>query len=204
MEHPNSKYISSLRKLTQFIGPSVALIGLMALMGWVLGEKVLTSLTRTFTPMNPTVAVCFILTGFSFWFVVSYPSKPLSIRIFRSVGFLIFLTGLCKLSELIFGWDTRIDEVLFPYQSQSTQIAPNTSIGLILIGFSYFSSKTRWDNIYELSKYGALACLPLALFTDEDAPSIDSGFITLINPGVKSRKILNILCMALARLSAVT
>ncbi|MEO6808685.1 MAG: PAS domain-containing protein, partial [Isosphaeraceae bacterium] len=129
-----------LMRFSRLSGVLVALIGVLVLIGWATGLTVLKSISNVIVAVNPLTAVCFILAGSSlrlWWLGRTRPgAKPLA----RGLALAVVALGLLKLVDLFPGWDVGVDRWLFAdslevaWEAQANRMAPNTAVGMLLIG----------------------------------------------------------------------
>src|SRR5712671_2231629 len=143
---PNVRLAAALKAFSRFDGKLVALAGAAVLLGWILGNEVLMRVVPGFVAMNPLTAVCFIAAGVSlacFWSSDRRPS-PLKLRIGQALAALLATVGVLKLLDYLFGWNFRVDELLFReglemnHGGIPNRMAPNTAFNFMLSGFALF------------------------------------------------------------------
>ena len=89
----------------------VVAIGILVLIGWQFDVTRLKSIYGDIT-MKPNAALCLILAGISLWSLLRKNQKPYRI-IGQACAISAGLIGLLVLSQHVFGWNLRIDQVLF-------------------------------------------------------------------------------------------
>ena len=97
-------------RLPSAAGSGVAVIGVLVLLGWRFDVVFLKSVVDDFAPMQPIVALAFVLAGVALQLVHSTPRRE---SIARALATLPALLGAVTLVEVISGWDLGIDDLLF-------------------------------------------------------------------------------------------
>ncbi len=126
------------------------LTGCMVLAGWGLRIELFKSVVPGLVAMNPMTALAFILLGFALWFSATQPTDWRR-YIVQACGGIVALTGLLKLCESFFGWQTGVDRLLFRdaleviVAGRPNRMAPNTALNFLLLGCAVllFDLKTR-------------------------------------------------------------
>ncbi len=120
-----------------------ALAGTLALWGWMLGIKALTSVLPGLATMKPNTALCFVMAGLSLW-LIQLPRGELSsgsdrrIYIARVFSGLIAAVGLLTVTEYLFRLNFGIDNILFHRALQATEVLhPGRMSGATALGFLF-------------------------------------------------------------------
>src|SRR3990170_4088169 len=90
----------------------VAVAAFCALAGWTLDWPLLKSLGQA-VPMNPTTALCFMLCGGSIALQQWRTGTNRPPLIGRCLALAVVLVGAMKGTELCFGFETGVDQLLF-------------------------------------------------------------------------------------------
>jgi two-component system, cell cycle sensor histidine kinase and response regulator CckA len=109
------------------------LSGLTVLVGWSVGFPALRSLVPGLVPMNPATAVAVAFAGVALLAVRGNPSartRPVAVVL----GTVVLLLGLARLLAYLVGADGAVDHLLFREQVGANRMAPNTALGLVLVG----------------------------------------------------------------------
>src|SRR4051794_17790353 len=109
----NPRRISALKSVSRMAAAIVAAVGLLVLVGWTFGIGTLKSVIPGPATMKANSALCFALTGASLWLAGSDILERRKHRISEACAVGVALLGLLTLSEYLFGWDLRIDQVIF-------------------------------------------------------------------------------------------
>ena len=104
-------------------GLVVALLGAVVLIGWVSGIESLRIVLPGLAPMRPNAAAGFVLAGVSLCLSVGVRPSPSVQWVVRATAIVILLLGGLTLSEHLFGWDLRIDELLVLMSADPSEIA---------------------------------------------------------------------------------
>ena len=104
-------------------------VGLTVLTGWALGVDVMRRLFASRVHVLPITAIAFIVAAVSLWM------QRRSVReagarwiVARGLALLVFALGVIALAERLFGWNARIDGVMFP---EALRALPYRPIGLM-------------------------------------------------------------------------
>lgn len=123
---------STLRRLSANSGIVAAIIGTIALCGWVLDIAVFKSIVPGIRAMNPLVAVHIIVLGISLWLI--HRTSLLVTSVVRISAATSILLGVVKLLEYIGVLPIGIDMLLFPQQTPSNPISAFTAVACIMAG----------------------------------------------------------------------
>lgn len=130
----------SFRVTSKMFAAIGALIGVFVLIGWTFDVEVLKSVFPGVVTMKANTALCFVFLGVSLltiqrkFFFFYYNDVG------RAFAFLVFLIGVLTLCEYYFGWDLKIDQLLFqePVGTVMTvspgRMALNTAVSFVLMG----------------------------------------------------------------------
>ncbi|MCX7000862.1 MAG: ATP-binding protein [Candidatus Sumerlaeota bacterium] len=157
----NIHRITVFKLFSQVTSVFVALIGFFVLIGWIFDIPVLKCVIPGMTAMNPTTAVCFILSGLSlFTHGVSTSSNRDAIKwIAKTCAFLLCLIAMTKLISFL-DYDLGIDQVLFrdklEIYTPPNRMAPNTAVNFLLIGISLLILKLETRRGYRPCEFTAL------------------------------------------------
>ncbi len=114
-------------------GVSVALIGISALLGWLLHRKELAGAVAGYIPVAPNTAVCFLLLGGALC-AIGVPI-PRARAVATTAGGVVLLIAGARLLEYLAGVDLGVDRWLFS--------APAEHLGLAPVGrMAFFTSIT--------------------------------------------------------------
>ncbi len=143
---PNTRLKEALKSFSRFDGKLVGLAGGAVLLGWMLGNEVLMRVVPGFVAMNPLTAICFVVAGVSlacFWSSERSPSR-LKLGVGQALSGVLVIVGVLKLLDYLFGWNFRVDEVLFRerleinHEGLPNRMAPNTAFNFMLSGIALF------------------------------------------------------------------
>jgi PAS domain S-box-containing protein len=102
------------------------------LIGWISSNTYLKSVVPGLTPMSPVSLCCFLLIAIGFAISVYRPKLAPTYN--RIVGTFLVAMGLLIIIRTIFGFDSKIDQVLFHDRLAGNRVAPNTAFNFVLIG----------------------------------------------------------------------
>jgi PAS domain S-box-containing protein len=118
-----------------------AAVGPTVLLGWFLSVQILKSIQPGLSTMKPNSAICLALLGASLWLLAGHSlrldkiqSQVLGIACAAMAG----LVSGATFSEYLFGWNLRIDQVLFhdavmDRPSLPGRMAPHTALAFLLL-----------------------------------------------------------------------
>jgi hypothetical protein len=135
-------FLGSLNSVTTAAGAIAIIVGCLVLVGWTLNIDVLKRILPGLVAMNPITAIAFILAGVSLLLLPDEDVDQRLRRIAQWCSSAVALIGLLKLIGVLWGWDTGIDQLLFPerldLETDVTDIpnrmAPNTALNFLLLG----------------------------------------------------------------------
>src|SRR5260370_30793992 len=100
------------RRLAVCVAVSVAQLGLVALMGWLLDVEALKRIILGAEPVKPNMAVGFLLCAIAFALLSSRTKTQAKRRWSRAIAATVILLGALTLGEHFFGWDIPIEQWL--------------------------------------------------------------------------------------------
>jgi len=128
-------------------------LGMVVLLGWYTGNKVLIQVMPMFVPMQYNTALGFVLCG-SGMLLGIFNNRYISL----ALGILLLSLGGITLLEYISGLNIGIDELFMKHDivtktSHPGRMAPNTAACFVLFGgtllFSLFSRKPVYESLYK-------------------------------------------------------
>jgi signal transduction histidine kinase len=132
------------KRLSSIFSFTVALVGLLVLIGWAGDISVLKSISPRWISMKANAAICFLLAG-SILILVNNGKKSTvkkgGIAVFSVI---IFLIGAVTVLEYIFKFDAGIDELFFKDSTNALlhlppgRQSPFSAAYFMLFGFCYF------------------------------------------------------------------
>lgn len=154
---------ASTERLGFLLAVCSAVVGSLVLIGWFAEVELLTRIKSDFPAMNPTTAVCIIISGFSVLLNLHG-----HIRLAMVGGCLVAAAGAAKLVD-VFGGSVPVDQLLF-FDSLNkgpglpNRMAPNTAVAFILIGLGLKFSGSRPRMLRLMSQVLAVLALLISLF----------------------------------------
>ncbi|MFN7994453.1 MAG: PAS domain S-box protein [Bryobacteraceae bacterium] len=137
-DSPEAILLSRFRRIACIGGLFCGVAGLIVLIGgWVLGIDALKTLALGFASMKANTAAAIISCGLGLWLDQGGTAAGTRRRIVQSCAILILLLGGATLAEYVFGWDFRIDQLLFRDTGDSNwpgRMAPATATAFFLLG----------------------------------------------------------------------
>ena len=144
--------MSLIRHLAPGAAVTSALIGAMALAGWVAGMDVLKSVVPGQVTMKANTALSFMAVGFSLWVLSrDRPGRQLA-PMARAAALAVALFAAVTLTQYVHGHDLGIDQALFEEPagavgtSHPGRMAPNTAVAFMLIGTALILLDVRLRN----------------------------------------------------------
>lgn len=116
------------------------LVGGLVLVGWWFDIGRVTSLSPRFVSMKANTALAFVLAGAALWLLRAESPNAWNRRIAQVCASIVALIGLLTLSEYLFGWDLRIDQLLAMEHEVPTpflipgRMAFATALNFLLLG----------------------------------------------------------------------
>lgn len=142
----NLRVEMGLRNLIHVSAVLAIVIGLTGLAGEFWGIGYLRSLWPGFVAIKINTCIGFVLLGVSLWIQRKSPDnkhRAVSEYIAQALAFVVAMLGLLSLSEIIFGWNLRIDQTIHPETIQEAfgsirpgLMSPITALNFILLGLS--------------------------------------------------------------------
>lgn len=113
-------------------------VGTVVLLGWFLDVSLLKSVSPTWVSMKANTALCFVLSGASFFLLRAYPEASRQRLAGQVAGLLVLLVAATTLGEYAFGWDARLDQLLFSESAAAAaggepgRMGANTAVAFVL------------------------------------------------------------------------
>jgi two-component system sensor histidine kinase/response regulator len=135
--------------INRLLAPTVALVGAIALTGWIAGVEELKGFVPGQVALKPNTAICFILAGFALH-IYNRRSRSALVRAAGVAAAAVVLgVGLVSLAEYVLGWKSGIDQALFTETAGAAgtstpgRMAPNTAICFFLLGTTLAVANAR-------------------------------------------------------------
>jgi PAS domain S-box-containing protein len=115
-------------------------VGAIGLAGWILGVPAFKTVFPGLVTMKVNTAICLILLGAALLLLEKEPPLPVPRRMAQGLAAFVVLVGLLSFYEHIFGWDLRIDQLLFHEsfeeagQSFPGRMGPAACLSFMLLG----------------------------------------------------------------------
>src|SRR5437870_4483946 len=137
------RHVANARAASRAASVILALAGAIVLAGWWLNLPLLQSVVPGATAMKANTAVGFILAGLALWLLQAPAPHPRLAAVRRVCAGLIALIGLLTLSEIAFGWQLGIDQLLVRDTSSTAGAFPGraavlTEVCFVLLGLAFF------------------------------------------------------------------
>ena len=132
----NSVLTSSLKSFSHASSLIVIIVGCLVLVGWVFDIAVLKSVLPGLATMKANTALAFALAGVSLRLLAMERPGRRTRRIADICAAATALIGLLTLTEYLFPWDLKIDQLFFSDRGPSPpgRMAPATASNFFLIG----------------------------------------------------------------------
>ena len=164
------RLLSSYRTFARYTSLAVAVIGLLAICGWILDLPPLKSVLPGLATMKVNTALSFILSGIALWLIAGHDMPAANTWVARSLAALVMALALLTLGEYLFGRYFGIDQFFLrdtetPSDSFPGRMSITTAINFVLAGLAlWLSSTPRWKD-QRLSQFLALLLGSVALLT---------------------------------------
>jgi len=126
--------LSRYRHMAENAAAAVMAAALAALAGWWLDIEALRALVPGMTPMNPVVAVCFVLACLALWRHRLMPTPAAASGLALFCGAVLVFVGVTRVLGYATPLDLGVDRMLFPGTLRGNQMAPNTASNFALLG----------------------------------------------------------------------
>lgn len=136
----NPRIIWWLHTLSRATSGLAILVGLLALLGWMLDIDFLKSILAGQDATPPNTAIAISLIGLALWQLQTEQPRGTRLRVAQVCAVGAAMIGLLTLSEYLFGWNLGIDHLLFadshfPVEASILdRMAPGTAMSLFLLG----------------------------------------------------------------------
>jgi signal transduction histidine kinase len=131
---------SKLQLSGRYCAIATALTGTAVLVGWTLGIEPVKRILPDLVAMNPASAVCFILSGLSFFLLTDKVNSKARRMTGYTLASIVFFASVIKMAGVLTEKDVFIDSLLFSDQliepNHPNRMAPNTSISFLLLSLS--------------------------------------------------------------------
>ena len=137
---PNPVLVAALRRFSQFASGTAILVGGAVLVGWLFDVTALKSILPIWVTMKANTALAFVLAGVALWMTRPEQTSQNPGHFGQGCAAACGLIGLLTLSEHLFGWDLKIDQLLFADRSSALEtahpgrMAPITALNFLLLG----------------------------------------------------------------------
>ncbi|MES2467796.1 MAG: PAS domain S-box protein [Verrucomicrobiota bacterium] len=137
---PNPVLVAALRRFSHFASGTAILVGSAVLVGWLCDVSALKSILPIWVTMKANTALAFVLAGVALWMTRPEQTFPNPGHLGQGCAAACALIGLLTLSEHLFGWDLKIDQLLIADRSSALEsshpgrMAPVTALNFLLLG----------------------------------------------------------------------
>lgn len=135
-----SHAVDRLEFLSQAANTVVLIVGLLVLAGWIFDIPELKAIVPGLATMKPNTAVAFFLAGMALWLFQDELIRRWKRRLALGCSFTVSVIGLLTLMEYLWGWNLRIDQLLFRDVPQDAEaLAPGrmsftTALSFYMVG----------------------------------------------------------------------
>ncbi len=165
----DTQFVKSLKTFSKLSGLFTIVLGLIVIAGWVFNVATLKSIFPSEISMKANAALCFILSGIVFVFLLPSETRVFRRRIGQIIALAVFTIGLLTLAEYIFNQNFGIDEMLFIESKDAFlnvspgRMSANTAFGFIFIGLSLLFFDKKIGKYFLPSQVLSLLVVMLAL-----------------------------------------
>jgi signal transduction histidine kinase/CheY-like chemotaxis protein len=138
-------------------------IGTLVLAGWMLDIEPLRSVIPGLVAMNPLTALTFIAAGFALSLPQLRAAGPRCRQAARACAGAVIAVALLTLSAYAFGWNQRLDQILFRANLGDNRIAINTAVNFLFLGLGLELLNADRRRLRQLGQFFALATTAVAL-----------------------------------------
>ena len=132
----------------------IVIIGFLAFLGWQFNVTALTTFGLGTVPMEPIMAVVFILTAFA---IFPFPDNRQTVTMIHFIATIIGVLGLIIISGYIFDWEPGINNFLFKEKAEPRNLDFFTGLNFLLISISLFVQTLKLSRL----KYLVETCMLL-------------------------------------------
>jgi signal transduction histidine kinase/CheY-like chemotaxis protein len=151
-------------------GGSICAISLLVLGGWYFHVLVLTSVLPGMIPMNPAVAVSFLLLGVAVvWQALKLPHPAWQNSTITAIGLFVAAMAILRLAAYLGAANAHIDQLLFNAELNQVPFAPNrmapdTACGLMFGGIGVAGVAWRKPVTRQITNVAAMGLLLTGLY----------------------------------------
>ena len=127
---------STWNTLPKLVAVITVMLGLVALIGWVLSIPLLKSILPGAVEMKANTAVGLVLSACALFILSDRPSRPQQ-HVAQTLGLVVLMLGLATLGQYLFGWQLGIDELLFRDATDAYNIIPGRMSFFSAIVFAF-------------------------------------------------------------------
>jgi signal transduction histidine kinase/CheY-like chemotaxis protein/PAS domain-containing protein len=144
-------------------------IGFAALLGWILSIEVLKRIHTSLVNMKANTSICLMLVAISVLLLQDRSASTLKRRVAHVCAAFVAIIGLLTFTEHLFGWDARIDQLLFSETwEQSGRSFPGrmgvaASLNFFLLGIAVSFLDVRSSRRFRLSNISVLVVVAITL-----------------------------------------
>jgi PAS domain S-box-containing protein len=160
---PDDRQAVRFRCIAVSCGAGAAWLGLLGLLSWYSGVRVLSSILPFYIPMAPSTACSFLLLGGILTYQVKTRLSARSKGVAVAVALLVAAFGLFSFAELFVRIDLNLEDLLFPTAEKfeevlTNRISPLTGLALFLGGTNLSIILWRKDQAISQHMAGFLGC----------------------------------------------
>ena len=155
------KVLSASRSFVKIAYIFIILICSLALLAWYTDKQLLIKLIPEMVPMNPLVAVLFILSGISI-FVLSI--KKYNSTLVIVIVLIIIGLALTKLSQLFLSYKIPVDLIMFRERLHGKGMANTSAVNFLLSGISMLLISIKKSRLIGIAQSLALFVLLTSLY----------------------------------------
>ncbi len=126
------------RGIARSSGLLVAAIALAVLVGWVANWPLLKGFTSDAVPMNPVVALTFLIAAASLWIFIGIEAGPSwrSRWFAQGLSWIVVILAVQRLIAYALDWPSSIDQLLFGARLAGNRMAPTTAVSFAMMGLA--------------------------------------------------------------------
>ena len=124
MTAKSNSSLVSFRFFSQLCGFIAGALGVVAIVGWLMGWRILTSIRAEYIPMAPNTSLSFIVLGISLCTLIT--GRKCGLKLSRFGATVIFVLSLIRFTELTVNINLNVDRWIFQ--------VPGEKLGLVPVG----------------------------------------------------------------------
>ena len=160
--------ISKLKDFSEFSSILSIIIGFTVFTGWIFDITIFKSISPSYSTIEPSTALSFILIGISLWLLQTNRVNHRNQKTAQLLALIVLTIGVLAIIEHLFNFNVSLDHMMeaggIIYISSSGIMAFSTAINLILISLAILVFDKETDKGYRPSEFLGIAVGYLTIF----------------------------------------